>query len=246
MDQQDKTYQAEENRKQRLSGGTVVSLILKVLVVLFAVLGTIISATAGKNVFMGGGSVFMFFTIQSNLLIALICAIGFILLLSRKTIRNAWYVFKYVGTVSITLTGLVFCFILAPTLGDRAWNLQNILTHVAVPILSIVDFFITGVHSNLKKCHVFFVMLPPLAYAIYAGIGFVCNWHFTPKQYYPYFFLNWGSPAGAFGFTKGLPFMGCGWWIIAILILLLIVGLLYLWILKRMKKKKTRNTDMLY
>ena len=114
MDQQDKTYQAEENRKQRLSGGTVVSLILKVLVVLFAVLGTIISATAGKNVFMGGGSVFMFFTIQSNLLIALICAIGFILLLSRKTIRNAWYVFKYVGTVSITLTGLVFCFILAP------------------------------------------------------------------------------------------------------------------------------------
>jgi len=29
---------------------------------------------------------------------------------------------KFVGTVAITLTGLVFCFVLAPTMGKCAWN----------------------------------------------------------------------------------------------------------------------------
>lgn len=240
MNQQNKTYHAEETDTRRLSGSTVVSLVLKVIIFVSAVVGTIISAGAGRAAFMGGGSVFMYFTIQSNLALALICAIGFILLLRREEISNVWYVIKYVGTISITLTGLVFCFVLAPTLGDRAWNLQNILTHVVVPILCIVDFFITGVHSQLKKRHVFYVMLPPLAYAVYAGIGFVCDWRFTPTNNYPYFFLNWGSPAGAFGFTNELPFMGCGWWIIAILIFLVLVGLLYLWILK-MLKRRTEN-----
>ena len=238
MNQQSTNYQAEERDSEHLSGGTVVSLVLKVIIFVSAVVGTILSAAAGRVAFMGGGTVFMYFTIQSNLALALICAVGFILLLRRKKISNAWYVIKYVGTISITLTGLVFCFVLAPTLGDKAWNLQNTLTHVVVPVLCIVDFFITGVHGELKKRHVFFVMLPPLAYAIYAGIGFVCNWHFTPTNNYPYFFLNWGSPAGAFGFTNELPFMGCGWWIIAILIFLVLVGLLYLWILNLIKKGK--------
>ena len=226
----------------KLTRGTVVSLVLKVVIIISVVVGTILSTIAGRAAFMGGKYVFTYFTIQSNIGIGLICLIGFILLLSRKKIGNAWYVIKFMGTVSITLTGLVFCFILAPTLGDKAWNIQNTLTHVVVPALSIVDFFITGVHSQLKKRHVFFVMLPPLAYAIYAGIAYVNNWQFSVGRNYPYFFLNWGSPAGAFGFTRGLPFMGCGWWIIAILILLVVVGLLYLWILKLIKKKGDHGT----
>lgn len=211
---------------------------LKVIIIISVVVGTVLSHSAASVAFMGGGSAFMFFTIQSNLLIGLICAIGFILLLGGKEICTAWYVIKFVGTISITLTCLVFCVVLAPTLADKAWNVHNALTHVAVPILSIIDFFLTGIHSQLKKRHVFFVMLPPLFYAIYATIGYVSNWKFTPTQNYPYFFLNWGSPAGVFGFTDELPYMGCGWWIIAILIFLVLVGLLYLWILDLLKKRK--------
>ena len=54
---------------------------------------------------------------------------------------------------------------------------------------------------------------------------------------YPCFFLNWGSPAGEFGFTRELPFMGCGWWIISLFVLVCLVGLTYLTILKHMKKR---------
>ena len=82
-------------------------------------------------------------------------------------------------------------------------------------------------------------MLPPLAYAVYAGIGYIAGWEFLEGINYPYFFLNWGSPAGAFGFTKGLPFMGVVWWILALLLFLVLVSYLYLVILDRLKRTKS-------
>ena len=212
-----------------------ISWILKGIVIICAVSGTVISALAGKNTFMGGSHVFMFFTIQSNIAIALVCLIGMLYLIKGHA-PGWWYVIKFVFTVSITLTGIVFCFVLAPTLKGHAWNLQNILTHVVVPVAAVADFFVTGVRSDIRKNSVIYVTIPPLLYAVYAGIGYVSGWEFIKGANYPYFFLNWGSLAGAFGFVKGLPFMGCVWWILAILIFLIAVGLLYLKVLDMEKK----------
>ena len=212
------------------------SVVLKLTVIVSAVTGVMLSASAGRAAFMGGSRVFMFFTIQSNIAIALICATGLVLLI-RKRARPFWFVVKYVGTVSITLTGVVFVFVLAPTLRQHAWNVQNVLTHVVVPAAAVIDLFVTGVYGNVRKRHVPLVVLPPLAYAVYAGIGYAAGWEFLEGINYPYFFLNWGSPAGAFGFTDGLPFMGTAWWILAILLFLLLVGYGYLGILELLKKK---------
>ena len=205
-----------------------VSLILKCIVIISAVIGIVLSARAGSHTFMGGKVVFMYFTIQSNIAVALVCAVGAVLLLRSSRICPAWHVIKLVGTVSITLTGAVFCFILAPVMVSGAWNTQNVLTHVVVPLAAIADFFVTGVCGNIKKRNVFFVFLSPMAYAIYAGIGYIRGWQFARGVNYPYFFLNWGSEAGAFGFSSELPYMGCVWWIIALLIGLIAVGCLYL------------------
>jgi hypothetical protein len=201
---------------------------LKTVVILSAVIGTLISYLAGRNSFMGGRHVFMYFTIQSNILMAIICGYGLYLLLKEKEITRGWYTFKFVGTVSITLTGFVFAFMLAPILGDNAWNLQNTLTHLIVPLASVIDFFVMSDAAKIKKTSVFYVTIPPILYVIYAGIGFVNNWQFAEGVNYPYFFLNWGSKAGAFGFTDELPFMGSVWWILVLLIFLMIVGYAYL------------------
>lgn len=214
-----------------------VSMVLKVIVFISACVGTFLSVYSGRNTFMGGTNVFMYFTIQSNIALAIISAIGAMLLL-RKQINPAWEIIKFVGTVSITLTGIVFCFVLAPTLGDAACNPKNILTHVVVPVASIVDFFVVGKNFNIGKKNIFYVIVPPALYAIYAGIAYVNGWQFSEGKSYPYFFLNWGSPAGAFGFTSDLPFMGCGWWILALFVFLMLVGLLYLWIVDRLKRMK--------
>ena len=213
------------------------SLALKLTVILSAVFGTVLSALGGKNSFMGGSVVFMYFTIQSNIAIAIICAVGCYLIMRDKAISNAWYIVKLVGTVSITLTGVVFVVMLAPVLGDKAWNIQNTLTHVVVPAAAIADYFVIASGSSLRKKDVVYVTIPPLLYVIYAGIGYIRGWEFALGVNYPYFFLNWGSPAGAFGFSNELPFMGCVWWILILSAFLIAVGLGYIAIADRIGKK---------
>jgi len=199
------------------------SYVLKIVVALSAIIGTVLSAYAGRNTFMGGKVVFMYFTIQSNILVAIISIIGLCFLFKSRETGRIWHIIKFVGTVAITLTGVVFCFVLAPTLGEHAWNIQNILTHVVVPIGAVVDFFVIAPLLEIKKSSIIYVTIPPILYAIYAGIGYAKGWEFAKGINYPYFFLNWGSPAGAFGFTSELPFMGCVWWILALLVFLILI-----------------------
>ena len=194
----------------------VLSIVFKCIVIVSSAVGIILSAIAGAQSFMG--------------------AAGAALLLRNRPFKEIWYVIKYVFTVSITLTGVVFCFVLAPTLGKHAWRLQHVLTHVVVPLAAILDFFVTGRYGSIKKRSVFFVIIPPLLYAIYTGIAYVAKWEFSRGVHYPYFFLNWGSPAGAFGFTNDLPYMGCAWWILLILVMLLAVGYGYLLALDLLKR----------
>ena len=231
----------QENRIALSAGRKRASCLLKCAVAASAAAGVVMSAAAGAAAFMGGRRVFMYFTIQSNIAVGLICLIGYLLLAAGRRPRNGWYAVKFAGTVSITLTGAVFCFVLAPTMGRDAWNAQNILTHVAVPIAAVADFFVTGICSDMKRSSALFGTLPPLAYAVYAGIGYAAGWEFSPGRSYPYFFLNWGSPAGAFGFAGELPFMGCGWWILIMFALVCLVGLAYLAVLERMKTGAQRQ-----
>ena len=205
-----------------------ISSALKLTVILCAAAGTVMSAAAGRNSFMGGSRVFMYFTIQSNIAVAAISAIGLFLLLRNKAVGGGWYTVKLAGAVSITLTGAVFTFVLAPTLGEAAWRVYNVLTHIIVPAAAVADFFVTAPAARIKRKNVIYVVVPPLLYAAYAGIGYIRGWDFSKGKNYPYFFLNWGSPAGAFGFTGELPFMGCVWWILSLLIFLIAVGWGYL------------------
>ncbi|MBO7633374.1 MAG: Pr6Pr family membrane protein [Lachnospiraceae bacterium] len=218
----------------------ICSYILKTVTVLSALIGTFLSYYAGRLSFMGGSRVFMFFTIQSNIAIAVICAIGCVMMLRGRDAGKVWPVIKFVGTISITLTGVVFGFVLAPTLGGQAWNIQNTLTHLVVPVAAVLDFFVVSTAFEIKKRNDLFVIIPPILYAVYAGIGYVRGWQFIEGINYPYFFLNWGSPAGAFGFSNELPFMGTAWWIVALLFFLLAIGFIYLLIadgIRRIGKK---------
>lgn len=66
-------------------------------------------------------------------------------------------------------------------------------------------------------------------------MGYVCGWNFGMGNNYPYFFLNWGSPVGAFG-GEGEYFMGCFWWILLLLLFISALALGYIAILRRMQK----------
>ena len=221
---------------------TAASIALKLIVIISAAAGTAMSAYAGRNAFMGGNRVFMYFTIQSNIAAALISITDCCFLARRKGAGKIWPVVKLAGTVSITLTGVVFAVLLAPMLGEAAWSVPNTLTHLVVPLAAVADFFLVMPGTEIRRRNVIYVIVPPLLYAIYAGIGYVNGWEFAKGQNYPYFFLNWGSPAGAFGFTEGPPYMGCVWWILALLLFLIAAGWCYLAIADRIGKNCRKNT----
>ena len=222
----------------------IISLILKFIVMISVTAGVIVSAMASSSAFMGGDTVFMYFTIQSNILMAIICLIGIFLMFSNNIYNKVWHIIKLVGTVSITLTGVVFCLVLAPTMAREAWTLGNILTHVIVPLSSIIDFFVVCSVMNIRKINVLWVTVPPILYAIYAGIGYARGWEFLEGYNYPYFFLNWGSEAGAFGFSDSLPFMGPVWWILILLAFLIIVGFVYLLIADAIRRRFNRKLGL--
>ena len=214
----------------------IATIILKLIVIISAFAGILITALSAKEIYIGSSVVFMYFTIQSNIAIALVCLIGLILLFLNKA-NYIWFVIKLVFTVSITLTGAVYCFVLAPTANNVAWSIQNVLTHVIVPISAIADFFVVCNVIKYRKKDIIYVIIPPLLYAVYASIGYALNWNFGLGTNYPYFFLNWGSKAGAFGFSNKLPYIGVMWWILLLLGSLIGVGYLYNYINNKIRNK---------
>lgn len=213
---------------------TILSLLLKLVVVVAAVWGISLCAF-DPNAFMGGKTVWLFFTIQSNIWIALVALVGFFLMLFRVPMPRWMGVLQLVMTVSITLTAMVYCCMLAPLMGEYAFILTNVLTHVVVPIAAVVDLFICSPALQLRSRDAFYVTIPPLYYLGFSSLGYVLNWQFANGVNYPYFFLNWGSPAGAFGFCDTLPFMGVMYYVFFLLISLYLCGRLYVAIAGRLK-----------
>ena len=180
-----------------------ISIVLETVVVVCAVAGVALSQS------------FLYFTIQSNLWIAATLAAFAVWQIvkmfkpSAKDIPEAMWRLKFVFTVSITLTGGVYCAVLAPTTPGAFGNAANVLTHVVVPVCAIADLFVAK--------------------------------HDAPEDFgngrnYPYFFLNWTSPAGVFGFGGGGEyFMGTFWWILVLIALFSGIALAYAAILKRVR-----------
>ena len=211
-----------------------ISIVLEAVVAVCAVAGVALTAEMGSQCFL-------YFTIQSNLWIAATLAAFAVWQIvkmfkpSAKDIPEAMWRLKFVFTVSITLTGGVFCAVLAPTMPGAFGSAANVLTHVVVPVCAIADLFVAK-HDAPDFDITVWTLVPPIYYLAFATVGFVLNWDFGNGLNYPYFFLNWTSPAGVFGFGGGGEyFMGTFWWILVMIALVSGIALAYAAILKRVR-----------
>ena len=223
----------------------IITVILKILIVVGAIIGIILNTLTPYGQFLGAKTTFLFFTIQSNIWIALtmlLLLINHILefKIKKEFLKKWMYVLKLVFTVSITLTCLVYCFILVPSAPEdfNCWDIGSVLLHAVVPVLAIIDYFVDIKELQFKTKEVLFVILPPLYYLFFSLIGYILNWNFGEGHNYPYFFLNYNSPSGVFGFRNEAPYyMGSFYWIIILLFLVLGIGFLYKIIYNRINKK---------
>lgn len=122
---------------------------------------------------------------------------------------NAWYVFKFMMTISIAVTFTLYLCFLAPTnkLGFIGAYMNNgcssLCVHFITPLLAIFDFILFDYKYKSSRTHVYFATIPPLTYVAYA----VCLSEFAGVRWgehamaAPYNFLNYKAPAGWFGFA---------------------------------------------
>ena len=214
-----------------------ISKILKLSVILFSIIGLLcnfISATADG--YSHWSKRLLYFTTISNVWIA--AALALILMLpylktwnDSPRVKNLLYVLRYVFIVSITLTGFIFCFVLAPGAANdnyNAWTLGSIFVHVLVPIASIADFFVDPERITVKRSYVFVSLIPPALYLAFASILGVFGVDFGRGDPFPYFFMNYSSPAGFFGMSEVMPYrIGSFYWIIFMLGVILAVAASY-------------------
>ncbi len=186
----------------------------------------------------------MYFTAQSNLWLGCTFVALLVLPLLKGEKAAVWqprlYLLKYIFTVSITMTGLVFCLLLAPFCGEsyRPWTLPSLLTHVFSPVFAVVDLFVDPRRIPLTKKQVWLCAVPPVLYFLPATILCVLNADFGRGVPYPYFFLNYRSPAGVFGFSSEFPFfMGSFYWMAIFSLVVIALGFLY----ARLIRKKTKG-----
>ncbi len=220
------------------------SLALNLIIVYLSVAGVIMSCTAPIGAIVSGKYAILYFTVQSNVFIgcvSFVCAIMLIMELSggKTVVSRRFFILKHIFTVSITLTGVVFCFILAPFIVSRAFTLCNVITHVLVPVFAVLDYFLCFADrfycSKKEACY---ALIPPVLYVAFTTIGYFCGLRFESGVNYPYFFLNWGNPAGAIGFSDKPPYVGVVYMIVALAGLVAGISLLYAKISIRIYKKR--------
>ena len=227
-----------------------VSLSVKSFIAICSVLSVIIACFhAIEDGYSHWGKRLLYFTNLSNIWIGLTCLVAVIMLLLKKENSKSYRVLiiiKYVFTVSITITCLVFCCLLAPfaeTENYNAWNIASVFAHVIVPVLSVIDFFIEDYQILFTKIHALYSIIPPLLYFIFCMILSSFGVDFGRGETYPYFFMNFKTEAGLFGFvgTTNPPQMGTIYWLALILGLILGLGFLYRYIFNRIKSKKEKD-----
>ena len=221
-------------RRTKQSTRSTVSFMLKIALTISSLFGITLSLINAQR---DGYSIWwrrlLYFTGQSNIWIGTNTLVLLVLPLLRLKKHERWkkrlYIFKYVFTASITMTGIVFCFLLAPfaDASYHPWSLSGYLTHVISPILAPIDFFVDEYRVPLKVKHVFATELPPLVYFSTASVLGILHVDFGRGVFYPYFFLNYTSPAGIFGFSNEFPFIiGSFYWMTLFALVMLGIGFL--------------------
>jgi len=123
-----------------------------------------------------------YFTIQSNLLVAIVS-----IQLARDPLRDGptWRVLRLAAVAGITVTGVVHFLLLRPLLDlDGADWVADKLLHMVVPVLAVVGWALFGPRPRVELREIKLAIWWPLAWvAVILVVGGLSGW-------YPYPFLD--------------------------------------------------------
>lgn len=219
----------------------IFSIIIKSLLIIIALIGVYLSLF-GHDDFMTSIIGLLYFTIQSNIWIMTITIIFLVKDIISYVTKKPWsnntlLIIKFVFTVAITVTFLVFFIMLAPSLPVKyLTSFNNLSVHFLVPILSIIDFFWFCEKINLKKFSFLYGCIPNLLYLIFALIiSTIDGITYSDGAKVPYFFMDY-TKLGWFRIGNGS--IGVFYWCFILCIAITLLAYLYQIIILRVKHKK--------
>ena len=164
-------------------------------------------------------NVVSYFTVWSNILVL---AVAF--LLWRDAARTGWWfvVFQHASLAMITVTGVVYAWLLAPLWDPTGWQrVADETLHYTVPFLAVVSYLVVGPRPRFTTRTLWAMLAIPLTYIVYTLIRspFIdYSQDGETRHWYPYHFVD----VNDLGYGRALINS------LAVLLLLLGVGALYL------------------
>jgi len=166
-----------------------------------------------------------YFTEVSNVIVAVVLLT---LAFSHVSPTPLWRALRMDTLVMISVTGLVYQLVLAPSATLRGWEyVSNALVHTIVPVLTVVTFLVWGPRGWFRWTTVFTALIIPILWLIYTLLrgGMI--------DAYPYPFMN----AANLGMGTAL------FNVFFVLVLGLILGLIF-WGLDRVFSRKKHATSV--
>lgn len=206
----------------------------------------------GMCVNFGNLMFFTYFTNLSNIFIDIMLGIFLVEEIKGRgkntpLHKNNGYLLKFLATLAISITFLVFLLILAPS--DKGGFIQayvrngcgSLGVHFVGPLLAIVDFCLFDYEYVSNGRHVVYAVIPPLCYVGFVVILNSLGVHWG-RMSAPYNFLNFGAPTGWFGFDlkqMSGESLGIGvFYMVAVLLLIFLgIGKLFL-VVKDIRRKR--------
>lgn len=137
-----------------------------------------------------GLNVFTYFTIMSNVIVAVTCIL---LAINPRRFSSAFAVWRLTGIVAIAITGIIYNTVLAKLfVAPNVWSaLSNDLEHIVVPILAVLGWLVFGPRLRFRWSTILWGALIGLAWLTFTlirGTFPVANQ--TDDHWYPYPFLD--------------------------------------------------------
>ena len=196
-----------------------------------------------------------YFTNLSNILIGIILTVSFIfdaIILKTNGEKNPkgniFFVIKFILTLCISITWLIYMCILAPT-SDAGFfksymghHYGSLCLHMITPVLALLDFILFDYNYKSTGIHSVYAVIPPLGYVGLIIILASTGMRWSHGMSAPYNFLNFGAEVGWFGFdlsTMNSSSLGIGvaYMIIVLVLIFIAIGRLFL-LFKDLRYKK--------
>ncbi len=164
--------------KKELERTSVIASLVCNLIILactaLSILGFLTVGGSG-NMAVIGKRAFNYFTVDSNILCALSCAVVIVfniaaLVKSKAFVLPKWaMLFKFIGTSAVTVTFLTVMFFLGPLMGyDSMFSGNNLYMHLTSPVFAIFSFILFEYSPELTGKKSLLGILPTLIYgAVY-------------------------------------------------------------------------------